>query len=147
MNIGTKYEYLWQDPVEYPTPTNLCAKDYIDKMLTWVENLLNDEKIFPTLVEQSFPDDFITVVGNIFRRLFRAYGHIYSKYILLLSFYILLFFLLFYYFSHYNYFADENLSSYYNTCFKRFILFSREFNLIPARELEPLSVYIYIYII
>lgn len=92
MNIGTKYEYLWQDPVEYPTPTNLCAKDYIDKMLTWVENLLNDEKIFPTLVEQSFPDDFITVVGNIFRRLFRAYGHIYSKYILLLSFYILLFF-------------------------------------------------------
>lgn len=82
MNIGTKYEYLWQDPAEYPTPTNLCAKDYIDKMLTWVENLLNDEKIFPTLVDQSFPDDFITVVGNIFRRLFRAYGHIYSKYYL-----------------------------------------------------------------
>lgn len=128
MNIGTKYEYLWQDNENYPEPAPLCAKDYMDKMLTWVENLLNDENIFPTYSDVPFPDDFIVVISNIFRRLFRAYGHIYSKY--------------FYFsFSHYDYFVSIDKSLEYNKCFKRFILISREFNLIPSRELEPLDVF------
>jgi len=58
---GAKYEYLWQDGVEYKKPTRLPAKvvgheffrkfyfkDYMHKLMDWIEERINNEKIFPS---------------------------------------------------------------------------------------------------
>lgn len=49
MNAGTKYEYLWADE-KTRTPQKVSASKYVDLLMTWIENQLNDETIFPTRV-------------------------------------------------------------------------------------------------
>merc|ERR1712032_864779 len=51
--------------------------DYVDRLFTWIEDQLNDERIFPTTLEAHFPANFKQRVSRIFRRLFRVYAHIY----------------------------------------------------------------------
>ena len=42
-----------------------------------MQNLLDDERIFPTEIGKPFPSDFMEHIRNIFKRLFRVYAHIY----------------------------------------------------------------------
>ena len=42
-----RYEYLWADGHSVKTPLKVCASEYIDYLMTWVENQLNNEHIFP----------------------------------------------------------------------------------------------------
>jgi len=50
MSGGPKYEYRWQDNVKYKKPTILSAPDYVNELMNWIEQLINDEAIFPTKV-------------------------------------------------------------------------------------------------
>jgi MOB kinase activator 1 len=43
--------------------------------MTWVQNQLDDESIFPSKIGVPFPKNFQSVVKNIFKRLFRVYAH------------------------------------------------------------------------
>ena len=52
-------------------------REYIDFLMTWVENQLNNEKIFPCALGVSFPKNFMGIIKVIFKRLFRVYAHIY----------------------------------------------------------------------
>ena len=49
MAAGT-FEYLWQDKSnkEFAKPTALSANEYINKVIDWVEQQVNDDTIFPT---------------------------------------------------------------------------------------------------
>mmetsp|Transcript_9417 Transcript_9417/g.14118 ORF Transcript_9417/g.14118 Transcript_9417/m.14118 type:complete len:236 (-) Transcript_9417:32-739(-) len=118
MRAGHKYVYKWADGVKYKSAVSLCASDYIDNLMTWVESQLDDEDIFP-VNSNKFPKDFQKIVQTIFRRLFRVYAHLYHH--------------------HYKQIEAAGGDIHLNTSFKHFILFALEFKLIPQNELGPLD--------
>jgi len=77
MSAGPKYEYHWADGNQVKKPIKCSAPKYIDFLMTWVENQLNNEKIFPCALGVPFPRNFETIIKVIFKRLFRVYAHIY----------------------------------------------------------------------
>jgi MOB kinase activator 1 len=84
--------------------------------------------------ETKFPDDddetralavfqtpqFAALCGQIFRRVFRVYGIIYS--------------------SFFGTLEALEMAPHLNSCFKHFMFFCTEFGLLPEREIEPLEV-------
>ncbi|RHY29925.1 hypothetical protein DYB32_005991 [Aphanomyces invadans] len=112
-------KYLWKDTKEYKTPAKLPAPDYIDMLMSWVEDQLNDQTLFPCNEETPYPRGFVAAVKNIFRRLFRVYAHVY--------------------YSHFDKIVNLGAEAHLNSCFKHFIYFVTEFDLVDAREQEPLK--------
>lgn len=67
-----------------------------------------------------FPADFVERVRNIFKRLFRVYAHIY--------------------YCHFERMTALGAEPHLNTCFKHYMYFVFEFDLIPNKgELAPLQ--------
>jgi MOB kinase activator 1 len=91
----------------------------MDKLFEWVEGLIDDEKIFPTEPGASFPNNFMDIIKNIFKRLFRVYGHIYHH--------------------HFKNVVNLQAEAHLNSCFKHFMYFTLQFNLIDPKELTPLA--------
>jgi Mob1/phocein family len=50
----TRYEYLWEDGVRYKRPTKLPAPEYVDALMNWAQNILDDEAVFPNTIGTSF---------------------------------------------------------------------------------------------
>ena len=118
MTAGPGFKYYWQDNEKYKKPTMLPANEYITKVMIWVEGLLNDERIFPSDPNAPFPKDFLKIVQNIFKRLFRIYAHLYHHHrddVIACC-------------------IEENL----NSSFRHFMYYTNEFQLIPDNQLEPL---------
>ena len=105
-----QYEYRWADGVKYKKPVEVSAPAYTALLMEWIENLLDDERVFPVADGQPFPPDFVDTVRKIFRRLFRVYAHIYH--------------------SHFNQVCELGEEAHLNTLFKHFIFFSHYFKLI-----------------
>ncbi|TYZ63587.1 hypothetical protein PybrP1_010881 [[Pythium] brassicae (nom. inval.)] len=119
MSAGPKFEYLWKDNAKHKTPAKLPAPEYIDMLMAWVEDLLNDDTLFPTRGGTTYVRGFVTVVKNIFRRLFRVFAHVY--------------------YSHFDKIVSLGAEAHLNSCFKHFIAFVTEFDLVDKREQEPLK--------
>ncbi|KAI8805397.1 putative Mps one binder kinase activator-like 1A [Cladochytrium replicatum] len=117
MTASPKYEYLWADGKISTKPTKCTAPDYIENVLNWVERCLDDPAVFP--MSDDFPSNFEKTVKQIFKRLFRFYAHVYHNHIKQLE--------------------EVREDRHFNTCFKHFILFVTEFNLVDAKELQPLA--------
>lgn len=118
MTAGPGYKYYWQDSGKYKKPAMLPAGEYITNVMMWVEELLNDERTFPSDPNAPFPRDFMKTVQNIFRRLFRIYAHLYHHHradVVAVG-------------------IEENL----NSSFRHFMYYTNEFQLIPEAQLEPL---------
>ena len=122
MNAGSNYEYKWADGVRFKTPTEVSAPQYVRLLMEWVQSQLDDPAIFPTAPNVPFPANFKDVVGNVFRRLFRVYAHIYH--------------------SHSERVVELTFEAHLNSCFKHFMLFVLEFNLVRTEELTPLKMLI-----
>jgi len=58
-------------------------------------------------------------VKTIFKRLFRVYAHIYH--------------------SHWDMMVTLGAEAHLNTCFKHFVFFTQQFQLIDAKEMAPLQ--------
>jgi len=122
MTAGKKYEYWWSKGPDR-RPVESCASDYIDHLLDWVQEQLDDEEVFPSLsVDKKFPKNFNIVCQTIARRLFRVYAHICHH--------------------HLNTVKNLKEEAHMNTSLKHFIYFIKEFDLVPENELEPLKDYI-----
>jgi len=119
MSAGPKYTYLWADGVKIKKPIKVPACEYIELLLEWVDGQLSDERKFPVTGETPFPPDFMPMCKNIFKRLFRVYAHIYH--------------------SHFSQFVNLQASAHLNTCFKRFVFFVIEFDLVDRSVLSPLQ--------
>lgn len=84
--------------MRYKRPTKLPAPEYVDALMNWAQNILDDEAVFPNTigitspypnfpfsalltesVGVAFPRTFKDTVRTIVRRLFRVYAHIYSN--------------------------------------------------------------------
>eukprot|EP01060_Flectonema_neradi_P026414 TRINITY_DN3537_c1_g1_i1.p1 TRINITY_DN3537_c1_g1~~TRINITY_DN3537_c1_g1_i1.p1 ORF type:complete len:248 (+),score=49.48 TRINITY_DN3537_c1_g1_i1:46-744(+) len=119
MNCGKRYEYLWRDKGEYKKATRVSSPVYVDLLMNWAENQINDETIFPTSAADPYPTDFVKTVSSILRRLFRVYAHIYH--------------------THFLRVKQLGEEPHLNTSFKHIVLFCIEFDLIPASDMIPLS--------
>lgn len=118
MSAGPRFEYKWADGVRIKKPIRCSAPKYIDYMMNWAQATLEDEKIFPIRVGEPFPANIREVICNIFKRLFRVYAHIYVN--------------------HFREMQEMGAEPHLNTCFRHFMLFVREFNLVEDKECEPL---------
>lgn len=119
MSAGPKYEYHWADGQTVKKPIKCSAPKYIDYLMTWVQDQLDDETLFPSKIGVPFPKNFLTIAKTILKRLFRVYAHIYHQ--------------------HFNEVVHLGEEAHLNTSFKHFIFFVQEFNLIDQRELAPLQ--------
>ena len=79
MSAGPKYEYHWADGQTVNKPIKCSAPKYIDYLMTWVQDQLDDENIFPSKIGVKFPPNFQSIVKTILKRLFRVYAHIYHQ--------------------------------------------------------------------
>mmetsp|Transcript_45328 Transcript_45328/g.53074 ORF Transcript_45328/g.53074 Transcript_45328/m.53074 type:complete len:226 (-) Transcript_45328:400-1077(-) len=119
-------EYRWSDN-DSSEAVSVPAPVYITKVLQWIADQINDECKFPdddadeeeALVVFQTPQ-FAALCGQIFRRLFRIYGILYSNFFGTLE--------------------ALGMAPHLNTCFKHFMYFCIEFGLLPDREIEPLDV-------
>jgi MOB kinase activator 1 len=121
MSAG-RNEYLWKDDVRYKKPTRVAAPIYIDLLLNWVNEQISDPTLFPVDEDSRFPRNFMAKVKDIYKRLFRLYAHIY--------------------YSHFDKIRDIGANAHLNTCFKHFIYFILEFNLVDQKGLAPLENFI-----
>mmetsp|Transcript_4027 Transcript_4027/g.5993 ORF Transcript_4027/g.5993 Transcript_4027/m.5993 type:complete len:238 (+) Transcript_4027:2-715(+) len=119
MTAGPKFEYKWADGVKVRKPIRCSAPKYIDYLMTWVQSTLDDEKMFPIRVGVPFPPNILDVIKTMFKRLFRVYAHMYI--------------------CHFAALQEMGAEPHLNTCFRHFILFVREFDLIDRHELVPLG--------
>jgi MOB kinase activator 1 len=117
-------EYRWSD--DKGDAVSVSAPVYIEKVLGWIADQMNDETKFPddddekrALAVFQTPQ-FAALCGQIFRRLFRVYGIIYS--------------------SFFGTLEALDMAPHLNSCFKHFMFFCTEFGLLPEREIEPLEV-------
>jgi MOB kinase activator 1 len=122
MQAGPSVHYLWSDGQRYKRPTEFPAPVYIGLLFDWVDEQLQNEALFPSVIGVPFPKNFDQIVRNIMKRLFRVYAHSYCD--------------------HLQYLTDIDILKHLNTSFKHFIFFAKEFNLIPQDQLDPLKVII-----
>lgn len=119
MSAGPKYEYYWADGNSVKKPIKCSAAQYIDFLMTWVQDQLDDETVFPSKIGVDFPKNFLSVAKAVMKRLFRVYAHIYYQ--------------------HFDDIERLKEEAHLNTSFKHFILFVQEFSLIDSKELQPLQ--------
>ena len=103
MSAGKKYEYHWADGLNIKKPIKCSAPRYIDYMMSWVQDQLDDEAIFPSKIGiliffkvslsflhywfmklfywkgVPFPKNFLSIAKTILKRLFRVYAHVYHQ--------------------------------------------------------------------
>ena len=120
-------EYRWSEGTgRDATAVSVSAPVYIEKVLQWIADQINDETKFPDDDDEAEAlrvfqtPQFAALCGQIFRRLFRVYGIIYS--------------------SFFGTLEALQMAPHLNTCFKHFMFFCTEFGLLPEREMEPLEV-------
>lgn len=118
MNAGPKYEFLWMDHT-MKKPIKVSAPEYVELLMTWIQNLLDNENIFPSKMGVPFPSNFLSTVKQMFKRLFRVYAHIYH--------------------SHFSKIVALGEEPHLNTSFKHFVYFVQAFNLVDKKDLQPLG--------
>eukprot|EP00696_Hemimastix_kukwesjijk_P014909 gnl/Hemi2/2988_TR1054_c0_g1_i1.p1 gnl/Hemi2/2988_TR1054_c0_g1~~gnl/Hemi2/2988_TR1054_c0_g1_i1.p1 ORF type:complete len:664 (+),score=95.08 gnl/Hemi2/2988_TR1054_c0_g1_i1:100-2091(+) len=119
MSAGPKYEYYWADGVACKSPVRVSAPVYIRNLMGWSHKLLDDEAYFPTHPTASFPANFMTVVGLMYKRLFRVYAHIYHH--------------------HFDTIIRLGEDVHLNTSFQHFLLFAFEFDLVSRSDMAPMA--------
>ena len=103
------YTWINQDrkSVHLPAPT------YIDYVMTWVQNLLEDESVFPTKSGHDFPPSFPATVKHVYRQLLRVFAHIYH--------------------AHYAQILHLRSEPHFNSLFAHFLAFGREYELLEMK--------------
>ncbi|XP_001339864.2 MOB kinase activator 2 [Danio rerio] len=109
--------YEWTD--EHGKKMKCSAPVYIDYALSYIQELLTDERVFPTKVGSSFPPGFMFLVQKVFVMLFRTLAHLFSV--------------------HYQDAIAVELHPHLNTLFTHFITFSHMFRLLEPSETAPID--------
>ncbi|KAL1700898.1 Mob1/phocein [Schizophyllum commune] len=114
MSASPALNYTWinQDrkSVHLPAPT------YIDYVMTWVQNLLEDESVFPTKSGHDFPPSFPATVKHVYRQLLRVFAHIYH--------------------AHYAQILHLRSEPHFNSLFAHFLAFGREYELLEMKDVK-----------
>ncbi|KAJ3384325.1 Maintenance of ploidy protein mob2 [Lobulomyces angularis] len=120
MSSGPGFEYTWTDSQK--KTIKLPGPQYIDYVMTWIQNLIDDESIFPTKAGIEFQKDFQIQIKVIYKQLFRVFAHIY--------------------YAHYEKILNLSAEGHLNTLFAHFVCFAKEFDLLDRKEMAPMNDFI-----
>ncbi|CCM06291.1 uncharacterized protein FIBRA_08542 [Fibroporia radiculosa] len=114
MTAGPALNYTWinQDrkSVQLPAPT------YIDYVMTWVQNLLDDDNVFPTKSGREFSQTFPSTVKHVYRQLLRVFAHLYH--------------------AHYPQILHLRSEPHFNSLFAHFLAFGKEYELLDIKDVK-----------
>ncbi|KAG5273971.1 hypothetical protein AALO_G00157760 [Alosa alosa] len=109
--------YFWKD--ESGRKLKCSAPLYTDYALSYIQELLSDEDVFPVRADADFPAGFIFLVQKVFLLMFRTLAHLYS--------------------AHYTQLVAMEMHPHLNTVFTHLVLFCQSFQLLEPQEIEPLQ--------
>jgi hypothetical protein len=109
--------YLWFD--EKGKKCKVAAPQYVDYVMTFTQNTIHDETVFPTKFANEFPSSFECIVKKIQRLLFHVIAHIYQV--------------------HFKEIVLLNLHSHLNCIFAHVVLFNEQFQTIEEKEVDILQ--------
>lgn len=129
LRFRLNYTWINQDrkSVQLPAPT------YIDYVMTWVQNLLDDENTFPTksgkrvisalymsqvaemLSGKDFAATFPSTVKHVYRQLLRVFAHLYH--------------------AHYPQILHLRSEPHFNSLFAHFLAFGKEYELLDVKDI------------
>jgi len=122
MSAGPRFKYLWADGVKVQKPLKVSAPEYMAYMMDWVAVQLDDPCIFPLSPGATYPGHFIKSIKVIFKRMFRAYAHIYH--------------------AHFDAYHSLGMQDHVNKCFQHFMIYVKEFDLVSEKDMAPLKDFI-----
>uniref|UniRef100_A0A4W6DBT6 Si:dkey-266m15.5 n=1 Tax=Lates calcarifer TaxID=8187 RepID=A0A4W6DBT6_LATCA len=115
--VGVVRVYVWTD--DHGRKLKCSAPLYFDYAMSYIQDLLTDEDVFPTKAGSVFPTGFVFLVQKVFLLLFRTLAHIY--------------------WSHYRETLALGLHAHLNTLFSHLTLFCRQHSLLEPEDTEPLQ--------
>jgi len=114
MSASPTLNYMWTNQankqVALPAPT------YIDFVMSSIQNLIEDENIFPTKTNQSFHPSFPATIRTVYRQLLRVFAHIYH--------------------AHYPQLLHLRFEPHFNSLFAHFLAFGKEYELLEVRDIK-----------
>jgi len=113
------FEYRWADPVT-KVVRRCSAIEYVENVMTWIEDQMNNDQIFPSTADIPFPRGYESVVKQIFTRIFRIFAIIYTN--------------------HFSRLEELGAQAHLNTAFKHFMFFVWEFDLVASKELGAIQI-------
>lgn len=123
MSAGPGLDYTWLD--QNRKQMRLPASQYIDYVLAWINNRVNEEGLFPTKAGHAFSPQFLPTCKAIAKQLFRIFAHIYH--------------------AHFEIILHLGLEAHWNSFFQHFVCFGKEFDLLDGRDVEPLAALIQVF--
>ncbi len=112
------FEYRWADGGG--KPVRVSSPEYVDYVLSWIEAQIDDPSIFPVNESEPFPENFeVAYIRDIFKRMFRCFAIIYHR--------------------HFEKIQELDATAHLNTCFKHFVYFSFEFELLEEQETQVMK--------
>ncbi|XP_048862209.1 MOB kinase activator 2-like [Brienomyrus brachyistius] len=109
--------YSWMD--EHGRKVKCSAPLYTDYALSYIQELLTDEAVFPTRTGTPFPNGYTFMVQKVFLFLFRTLAHLYWV--------------------HFRDVVRLDMHPHLNTLLIHLVTFSREFGLLEPAETAPLD--------
>jgi len=99
------------------------ALEYMETLVEWGHKMLSDPTFLPqdkgTVADASFPKDFIPRIKKLHTRIFRCFAHTYTH--------------------HFAQVQERDGEATLNFCFKHWLFFVREFELVADGEMAPLG--------
>eukprot|EP01083_Nonionella_stella_P088642 247154_1 len=129
MSIGISHEYLWHEfqhtnsSIKH-TKIHCSAPKYIRSFMDFVRETISNASVFPNESNHEYPPHFHSLIQYFCKQIYRIFGHIYLH--------------------HLPSVTSLGLHITMNTCFKHYLYFVEEFNLIKSNELKPLHSFIQI---
>ncbi|KIM31063.1 hypothetical protein M408DRAFT_327956 [Serendipita vermifera MAFF 305830] len=114
MTAGDQLVYTWVDANH--KHVKLPAATYIDFVFTWIQNLLEDQSIFPTKAGLPFPPGFPATCKHMYRQLLRVFAHIYQ--------------------AHFEDMLNLRIEPHLNSLFAHYLSFGAEFDVLDKKELK-----------
>mmetsp|Transcript_106325 Transcript_106325/g.300820 ORF Transcript_106325/g.300820 Transcript_106325/m.300820 type:complete len:225 (+) Transcript_106325:105-779(+) len=117
MCAGKDVQYTWMDEATGRS-LSLTAVDYTRELTAAIRTLLSNRALVPQ-DGTPFPREFRPLATRLLKRLFRLYAHCYIH--------------------HFSEFRRFEAEAYLNLCFKHFLFFVLEFDLVSKMDMAPLS--------
>ncbi|KAJ7131684.1 Mob1/phocein [Mycena crocata] len=114
MSAGPTLNYTWMQDRK---KVALSAPTYIDSVMSTVQNLLDDENVFPTKSSQAFDKDtFPTTIKQVYLQLLRVFAHLYH--------------------AHYPQILHLRSEPHFNSMFAHFLSFGTQYHLFEERDVR-----------
>ena len=99
---------------------NVSGPDYVNYCITYIEAILDDPTVFPATEDGIYPADFLTVIREIYVKMFRIFSILYGAFLETLK--------------------GMDVTQHLNTSFKHYVFFGLCHELMPSdKEVTPLA--------